>query len=68
MTAPMILYTFEDAQGYEWGSYSTSTWADANEYAMTYRLRVIENTFEWSDSELVADYTDTDDPEDANGS
>lgn len=61
MTAPITLYTFEDANGTE-DDYSTLNWADAHEYALTYSRRIIGNEYEWQDSEVIEDHTGSDDP------
>lgn len=58
----ITVYTFEDADG-AGRSYQTQDWSEAEEYAQKYHLRVIDNTFEWADSERVADYTLPDDEE-----
>jgi hypothetical protein len=51
------VYTFENAEGQEEGSYQTQNINDARQYAQKYKLRLIANTFVWDDSELVEDYT-----------
>lgn len=51
------VYTFEDAAGNEFGSYTTQDIREAREYARKYRLRIIARIFEYADSELVEDYT-----------
>ena len=56
MTAPITLYTFEDENGTE-DSYSTQDIADAREYAQRYDRALIANEYEWTDSELIEDYT-----------
>jgi hypothetical protein len=53
----IAVYTFEDADGHEHGSYHTTSYDEACAHAERYRLRVIENVFDWSDSELVRDHT-----------
>lgn len=53
------LYTFLDASNTE-ASYSTQNYQDAEDYARRYRLEIIDNTFEWTDSETVVDYTGRD--------
>lgn len=53
----IALYTFEDAAGHVYGSFSTQSYDEACEYAERYGLRVIENVFEWSGSEMVRDHT-----------
>jgi hypothetical protein len=62
------VYTFEDADGAEQG-YTTNDIAEAKRFARHHRLRLIANTFEWTDSELLEDNTpntedsDDDDPQ-----
>ncbi len=51
------LYTFEDAKGHEFGSYSTTSAEEAKEYGEKHNLRVIANTFTFDDSELAWDFT-----------
>jgi hypothetical protein len=53
----VAVYTFEDANGHEPGSYTTMNYDEACGYAERCGLRVIENVFEWADSEMVRDYT-----------
>ncbi len=55
--ATVIMYSFEDAGGDEFGAFLTDSYQVATDYAQEYRLRIICNTYEWSDSELVMDYT-----------
>lgn len=50
------VYTFEDANGTEQG-FKTQDIEEARRYARTYHLRLIANTLEWADSELVEDNT-----------
>ncbi len=50
------VYTFEDEDGVE-DSYSTQHFAQAYKRALDYKMRLIENTFTWADSEVVADFT-----------
>lgn len=49
------VYTFE-GQGDETTDESTQSWAEAVELARSRLLAIIANTYEWTDSELVADY------------
>jgi hypothetical protein len=58
VTAPMLRYTFEDSDGNEFGSFSTTDLDAARVYAMAYRVRVVENTYTWSDSDVIEDYTE----------
>jgi hypothetical protein len=51
------LYTFEDADGNSFGTFTTTDPSDARRYASEHGLRMVANTFIWSDSELAADYT-----------
>ncbi len=55
----MTLYTFIDADDNEFGTYTTTVWAEAERYAKEHDLAVVSNEFEWSDSEVAADYRHT---------
>ena len=55
----ILRYTLEDAEGNEEGSYFFETYEEAKTRAMTDHLRVICNEFEFSDSYMVDDFTDT---------
>ena len=58
----LTVYTFKDAAGNEFGDFNTQDYDAAKEYAQRYRLLVIGNTYEWSDSEPLDDYTGGDVP------
>lgn len=60
--ATISLYTFENAEGSEYGVYSTQDPSEAREYASRYGLRVVENVYEWSESVPVEgwDFTGAD--------
>lgn len=58
------VYTFESADNTPFGSYSTQNISDAREYARKAKLRLIANTYTFEDSELIEDYTETDDDTD----
>lgn len=49
----ITLYTFEDADGNEVGSYSTQSGPDAKDYARQYGYNVKANEYEFADSYLV---------------
>jgi hypothetical protein len=51
------VYSFERAEGEPFGSFTTQDITEAQEYARTNGLRIIANVYEWSDSELIEDYT-----------
>ena len=53
------VYVFEDAAGCESG-WTTQDPVEAREYAEKYRLKCIARIFEYSDSELVEDFTKID--------
>lgn len=55
-------YTFEHADGTTDG-WSTQDAQEAEEYAQTHHLRLIENEFTFSGSNLIGDYTNPDDDE-----
>lgn len=56
----LTVYTFEDANGAA-DSWTTMEYDDAKRYAYQWNLRIIANTYEWSDSEPLEDYTQSDD-------
>ena len=58
----MELYTFEDKDGRE-QTFTTTKPMEAKEVAQRNGWKCIENTFEFSDSELAWDFTDIDDGE-----
>jgi len=53
----IFVYTFEMSEGQDAGSWSTQDYQEAQDYARKHGLRVISNTYEWQDSELLDDYT-----------
>lgn len=61
------VYSFEDANGTEFGSFTTTSPDEAKRYAASNRLRVRANTYEYTDSEIVNewDYTISDMPKSA---
>lgn len=59
----VLVYTFEDAEGSEFGSYSTQKYQEAVEYAMKGKLKVICNVFEFADSYMVDDFTEKEEKE-----
>lgn len=52
----VTVYTFENAAG-PFGSYTTMNLDEATEYGRNNALKVIANEYEFTDSELVADFT-----------
>ena len=57
----MQLYTYEDANGVVVGELlATPDHRTATDTAARNRWKLIENTFEFSNSELIADYTPED--------
>lgn len=52
----ITVYSFENANG-PFGSYTTQNINDAREYGRNNALKVIANEYEFSDSELVEDFT-----------
>lgn len=59
----ITVYTFEDAAGNEYGCWHTQDYEQAKAYARLGRLRIIANAFEWSDSEMLDDFTRAEDKE-----
>jgi hypothetical protein len=60
------LYTLEDKDGNEviCAGGEFDSFAEAKSAAQEHRARLIDNTYEWSDSEMVEDYTGTNDDDD----
>ncbi len=53
----VTLYSFEDANGTPM-TYTTFNYRDAEETAQRNRWRIVAEEYEYSDSQIVADYTD----------
>lgn len=54
----VTVYTFEDASGVE-QCWTTMNATEAQEHAFQHGYKCIANEFEWSDSEVAWDFTDT---------
>jgi hypothetical protein len=54
----LILYTFEGDDGKQ--DWNTMDYEEAREYASKYGYKIIANTYEWTDSELVEDCEESD--------
>lgn len=54
----VTVYTFRDAEDNEFGAFTTQNYRAALDYARGAKVKVIANTFEWSDSEVVDDFTE----------
>lgn len=54
------VYVFEDADGNEFGTFTTQNIEEAKQYARGNKLRIIARVFEYADSEMVEDYTEKD--------
>jgi hypothetical protein len=52
----VVIYTTEDANG-GGDDFQSYDYEEAKSYARKYERRVIANTFEFSDSEMVDDFT-----------
>lgn len=52
------VYSFEDADGNEIGTFTTMNYTEACDYAKAACARVRDNEYEYADSTIVADYTD----------
>lgn len=61
--ATIEVYAFEDADGNA-DTYTTQDIDEAREYAKKNRRRLIARTFEYSDSEMIEDYTEEEADED----
>jgi hypothetical protein len=60
----VTVYTFRDAEGYEYGVFYTQDYQEAKEYAQANGLKIIANTFEWAADEELDDFTGADEEED----
>lgn len=58
----ITVYTFEDANGSEAG-WTTGDYREARAYAAKHGYKVIANEYEWTDSEVVDDFTGSEDTE-----
>jgi hypothetical protein len=54
--AEITVYTFEDAEGSE-DTYQTQDPREAQDRGRRYGMRVIGNTYEWTDSDTAWDFT-----------
>ncbi len=54
------VYGFEDADGNEFGSFTTQNYEEAKRYASANSLRIVARHFEFSDTEYLDDYTGAD--------
>lgn len=65
MAADISVYSFEDRDGNEYGTFTTQDYQEAKAYAAENKLRVMENVYEWSEAIPVEgdDYTGADDEE-----
>ena len=53
----VLMYSFEKADGSEGSVFTTFNPQEAKEHGQKYGLMVIENKFEFTDSELAWDFT-----------
>lgn len=53
----IILYTFEDRDGQPVDFKSFHTFDEANDYAQVHALRLIQETYEYTDSVILHDFT-----------
>lgn len=58
MVDTIEVYAFEDADGHEFGGFTTTDVAEAREYAMRHGLRIIALVYEFEDSAVIEDYTE----------
>ena len=56
------VYAFEDADGNEFGAFTTQDYEKARAYAIRNGLRFVARDFEFSGTEYLDDYTKDDDP------
>lgn len=59
----MYCYTFEDKNGHAFGSGVVTDPLAAKAFAEKYSLRMIEHAYEYVDSDLVEDFTETEEEE-----
>jgi hypothetical protein len=60
--AEITLYSFEDAEGNE-ETFTTLNYDEAREHAIQHQLRLIAQTYEYTDQEMLWDYTGRDEDE-----
>lgn len=55
----LSVYSFEDKDGNEYGTWNTQNYQEAKEHAQKYELRLMENIYEWQERVPVEgdDYT-----------
>lgn len=51
------VYAFEDARGYEFGTFTTMDYAEAKRYASANNLRILGREFEYADTVYLDDFT-----------
>ena len=61
--ADVTLYSFENAEGEEDGTFTTFNADAAKERGQRYNLRVIAQTYVYDDSEVAWDFTEPEDEE-----
>jgi magnesium-transporting ATPase (P-type) len=68
MASDIEIYTFEDADGNPATDWHTQDYSEAHDHAAAHGYRLIANTYQWADSELIEDFTgsapDDDDSDD----
>lgn len=52
----MTLYTFEDEDGNQFGTFTTLDYREAKRYASEHGLLVVGNEYEWSEAVPLDDY------------
>ena len=69
MPGELTLYSFEDKNGDESGCYTTQDFEEAKAHAMKYRLRLIENVYEWTEAVPYpgCDFTEDEDGNEGDG-
>lgn len=53
----ITLYTFEDRDGQPVELESFHSFDEANDYAQVHSLRIVQETYEYTDSVMIADFT-----------
>jgi len=67
MSGSVSVYSFENAAGDQDGCYTTQDFDEAREHAAKYKLRLIENIYEWAEAIPVeeCDFTEAEGGEDS---
>ena len=59
----VIVYSFLDEYDESASDWTTFSLSEAKQFAIEHEYKLVENTYEWADSEVIADYTVTEEEE-----